>query len=100
MWLVEKVTTGKGKGRRLTHSVRVDPSPEDPLTSPLSEPDRFEALECLVRLHWEGMTRPTILRTLIFLGNLINEYRNAGQQTPDDKNDWQPNMGSLSRKHY
>jgi hypothetical protein len=61
------------------------PPPDDPSTSPLSEPDRSEALECLARLHWEGMTRPTIIRILIVLSNLINEYRNAWQQTPEDR---------------
>jgi hypothetical protein len=56
-----------------------------PLKTPLSEPDRCEALECLAHLHWEGITRPTIIRILIFLGNLINNYRNAWQQTPEDR---------------
>ena len=60
------------------------PLPADPLTSPFSEPERFQALECLARLHWEGMTRPTILRTLILLANLIDEYRNAWRPTPND----------------
>ena len=63
----------------------VDSNPVDPSTSPFSEPDRFQALECLARLHWEGMTRPTTLRTLIFLANLMNEYRNAWGLTPDDR---------------
>jgi len=61
------------------------PLPADPSTSPFSGPDRFQALECLARLHWEGMTRPTILRTLILLANLMNEYRNAWRSTPDDR---------------
>jgi hypothetical protein len=58
--------------------------PEDPSTSPLSEPARFEALECLARLHWEGMSSPTLIRTLTFLGNLINDYRKAWRPAPDD----------------
>jgi hypothetical protein len=60
------------------------PLPADPSTSALSEPDRFQALEYLARLHWEGMTRPTILRTLILLANLMNAYRNAWRPTPKD----------------
>ena len=63
----------------------VDSNPADPSTSPFLEPDRFQALECLARLHWEGMTNPTTLRTLIFLANLMNEYRNAWRPTPDDR---------------
>ena len=36
----------------LLHAVsKGHPLPEDPSTSPLSEPARFEALECLARLH-------------------------------------------------
>ena len=58
--------------------------PVDPSTSPLSEPARFEALECLARLHWEGMSSPTLIRTLTFLGNLINDYRKAWRPAPDD----------------
>jgi hypothetical protein len=58
--------------------------PEDPSASPLSEPARFEALECLARLHWEGMSSPTLIRTLTFLGNLINDYRKAWRPAPDD----------------
>ena len=61
------------------------PLPADPSTSFFPEPDRFQALECLARLHWEGMTRPTISRTLTLLANLINEYRNAWRPTPDDR---------------
>ena len=61
------------------------PVPEDPSTSPLSEPARFEALECLARLHWEGMSSPTLLRTLTFLANLINDYRRAWRPAPDDQ---------------
>jgi hypothetical protein len=61
------------------------PLPEDPSTSPLSEPARFEALECLARLHWEGMSSPTLLRTLTFLANLINDYRRAWRPAPDDQ---------------
>jgi len=61
------------------------PLPADPSTSPFSEPDRFQALECLARLHWEGMTRPTILWTLILLANLMNEYRNAWRPIPDNR---------------
>jgi hypothetical protein len=60
------------------------PPPEDPSTSPFPEPARFQALECLARLHWEGMTRPTIIRTLILLASLMNEYRNAWRPAPDD----------------
>jgi hypothetical protein len=60
------------------------PLPEDPSTSPLSEPARFEALECLARLHWEDMSSPTLLRTLSFLGDLINNYRKAWRPAPDD----------------
>ena len=48
------------------------------------EPAHFQALECLARFHWEGMTRPTTVRTLILLASLMNEYRNAWRPTPDD----------------
>ena len=58
---------------------------EDPSTSPLSEPARFEALECLARLHWEGMSSPTLLHTLTFLANLINDYRRVWRPAPDDQ---------------
>ena len=61
------------------------PLPEDPSTSSLSEPARFEAMECLARLHWEGMSSPTLLRTLTFLANLINDYRRAWQSALDDQ---------------
>jgi len=60
------------------------PLPEDPSTSPLSVPACLEALECLARLHWEGMSSLTLLRTLTFLGNLINDYRKAWRPAPDD----------------
>jgi hypothetical protein len=58
--------------------------PEDPSTSPLPEPARVQALECLACLHWEGMSRPTLMRTLILLASLMNEYRNAWRPAPDD----------------
>lgn len=66
--------------------IKGHPPPEDPSTSPFSEPARFQALECLARLHLEGMTRPTLLRTLTFLGKLINNYRGAWRPVPDDPN--------------
>jgi hypothetical protein len=58
------------------------PLPHDPRTSPLPAPARLEALERLARLHWEGMTRPTVLRTLILLGHLMNEYQKAWRPVP------------------
>jgi len=60
------------------------PLPEDPSTSPLSEPARFEAMEGLACLHWVNMSSPTLLRTRTFFGDLINDYRKAWRPAPDD----------------
>jgi hypothetical protein len=68
----------------LLSEARGQPLPSDPETSHLPTPGRLEALELLACLHWPGMTQLTLLRTLTFLGNLINEYRQAWWPTLDD----------------
>jgi len=81
MWMVSYQRRGcvvvrsdaEGEAVMDLSELSLHPLPADPSTSPFSEPDRFQALECLARLHWEGVTRLTILRTLILLANLMNE---------------------------
>ena len=50
------------------------------LTTDISIPHRTQAYNLLRRLHWPHMSRPSLIRTLKFVGTLINHYRS----------DWKP----------
>lgn len=49
---------------------------------PLTAENRAHAVECLLRLHWEGMKESSVLRVLRFISTLINTYRRSWQPGP------------------